>query len=316
MKKLLLLWFLWPLLPALAQNTKFTVAQDGSGTHSSVQAALDAVPIGNRNLITIFIKKGTYKEKLSLAKKKNFVKLVGEDLTRTILTYDDYNGRPTEGGEPMSTSNSATFKVFGHDFTAENLTFENTAGDASQAVAVWVYGDRVQFKNCRFLGFKDTLYTNGYGSRQYYQDCYIEGITDFILGSSTAFFEDCTLFCKPGGSCLSAASTPDTTRYGYVFQHCKIVGDAPTDSYFLGRPWKPFAKTVFINCEMSDIIKEKGWDHWGKETNKQDAFFAEYKSTGPGAAPKKRILWSHQLTKEQLAFYTRDVVLRGWKPNH
>ncbi len=314
MKKFLLFYLLWPVLGAYAQGKTYVVAQDGSGNYRTVQAALDAVPIVGHSPVTIFIRKGIYKEKLTLNKKQNLVHLKGEDLLTTVLTYDDYNGRMSESGQKLSTSNSATFHVYGNDFTAENLTFENSAGPKSQAVAVWVYGDRAQFRNCRFLGFKDTLYPNGYGSRQYYFNCYIEGETDFILGSSTAFFEDCTLFCKLGGFCLAAASTPDTTRFGFVFQHCKITGNAPPQSYFLGRPWKSAAKTVYLNCEMSELVKEKGWDHWGKDKSKQESFFAEYKSVGLGAAPKKRILWSHQLTPEQAAFYTRDAVLRGWQP--
>jgi pectinesterase len=314
MKKILLLGLLL-LAFAGARAQYYTVAQDGSGNFRTVQAALDAIPKSNGKLITIFIKKGTYKEKLSLAKKQNLVKLLGEDLNETVLLYDDYNGRVVAGSaEPLGTSEAASFRVFGNDFSAENLTFQNPA-TAGQAPAMWVYGDRARFVNCRFLGFRDTLYTYGYGSRQFYKNCYIEGSTDMLLGASTAWFEDCTLFCKAGGTVMAAPSTPDTVSYGYIFQRCKITGDAPAGSYFLARPWKPAAKTVLLNCELDAHIKEKGWDHWGKETNKQDAFFAEFKSTGPGAAPKKRILWSRQLNAEQAAFYTYEHALRGWNPN-
>jgi len=299
---------------SFAQSKRVVVAQDGSGTYRTVQEALDAVPKNNRALITIFIKSGVYKEKLNLAKKQNFVRLVGEDLNTTVLTYDDYNGRTPATGEPLGTSEASSFRVFGNDFSAENLTFENTAGKIGQGPAMWVYGDKASFKNCRFLGTRDTLYPYGYGSRQYYKDCYIEGTTDFILGAATAWFEDCTLFCKAGGSVIMAPSTPDSIRYGFVLQRCKMVGDAPADSYFIARPWKPTAKTVLLNCELSAAIRPKGWDHWGKESNKQDAFFGEFKSIGPGAAPKARILWSHQLTPQQAAFYTREAVLGGWDP--
>jgi pectinesterase len=301
-------------LAGFAQAKRVVVAQDGSGDYRSVQAALDAVPKNNRTPITIFIKSGTYKEKLNLAKKQNFVRLVGEDLNTTVLTYDDYNGRTLDNGEPLGTSEASSFRVFGNDFSAENLTFENTAGKIGQGPAMWVYGDKVSFKNCRFLGTRDTLYPYGYGSRQYYKDCYIEGTTDYILGSATAWFEDCTLFCKAGGTVIMAPSTPDSIKYGFVLQRCKMVGDAPADSYFIARPWKPFAKTVLLNCELSAAIHPKGWDHWGKESNKQDAFFGEFKSIGPGAVPKARILWSRQLTPQQAAFYTRETVLGGWDP--
>jgi pectinesterase len=314
MTKFLFLALLFISLTGFAQSARVVVAQDGSGAYRTVQEALDAVPLNNTKPVVIFIKKGIYKEKLNLPKKKDFVRLVGEDLNTTVLTYDDYNGRTPANGEPLGTSEASTFRVFGKNFSAENITFENTAGTVGQGPAMWVYGDKARFENCRFLGFRDTLYAYGYGSRQFYKNCYVEGVTDFMLGSATAYFEDCTLFCKPGGTVMIATSTPDSIRYGFVLSGCKVVGDAPDDSYYLARPWKPFGKTVLLNCELSKIIKPKGWDHWGKESNKQDAFFAEYKSIGPGAAPKARILWSKQLTPQQAAFYTRSTVLGGWDP--
>jgi pectinesterase len=298
---------------ALAQSKLLLVAQDGSGAYRSVQAALNAVPKGNTTPLTIFVRKGTYKEKLNLAKKQDFVHLVGEDANATILTYDDYKGKQTAAGYTLGTSEAATFRVFAANFSAENLTFQNPA-TGGQAPAMWVYGDRVQFKNCRFLGTRDVLYPYGYGSRQLYQNCYIEGTTDAILGSATALFEDCTVVCKPGGTCLAAPSTPDSVRYGFVFQRCKINGEAQPGSYYLARPWKPFAKMVLLNCELGPVVRDRGWDHWSKESNKQDAFFAEYKSTGVGAVPKARAPWSRQLSPEQAAFYTREKVLRGWVP--
>jgi pectinesterase len=313
MRSFLLLSLLLFGLTSFAQTKQVLVAQDGSGNYRTVQAALDAVPKNNRTLITIFIRKGVYKEKLNLAKKQNFVRLLGEDKQSTILTYDDYNGRPSAAGEPLGTSEAASFRVFGNDFAAENLTFENTATQG-QGPAMWVYGDKAQFRNCRFLGSRDTLYPYGYGSRQYYKNCYIEGTTDFILGAATAWFEECTLFCKEGSACIMAPSTPDSVRYGFVLQRCKIEGDASAGSVFIARPWKPFAKAVLLNCELSAAIKPKGWDHWGKESNKQETFFGEFKSIGPGAAPKARILWSRQLTPQQAAFYTLETVLGGWDP--
>ncbi len=301
---------------AQGQAQQVVVAADGSGSYRTVQAALDAVPVGNRTPFTIFIRKGTYREKLTLNKRQDFVKLVGEgfDPTGVVLTFNDYKGRLTQTGDTLTTSNSATLRVFAADFSAENLTVQNTAGAATQAVAAWVYGDRAQFKNCRFLGFRDTLYPYGYGSRQLYQGCYIEGTTDAVLGSATALFEDCTLVCKPGGVCLLAPSTPDTVRYGFVLQRCRITGDAPAGTYFVARPWKPFAKAVLLNCTLDAVLNPRAWDHWGKESNKQDTFFAEFKSLGAGAAPKLRAPWGRQLSPEQAAFYTRERVLRGWQP--
>lgn len=292
----------------------FTVAPDGSGDFRTVQEAINAVPDLRKKVTTIFIKKGTYKEKLVLAGSKTMVHLVGEDRDKTILTYDDYNQKKNRFGEEMGTSGSASIYIYGTDFSAENITFQNSAGPVGQAVAVWVAGDKARFKNCRLLGFQDTLYTFGPGSRQCYQSCYIEGTVDFIFGAGTAWFEDCTIFCKRGGF-VTAASTPDTARYGYVFRRCAITGDAPAGSFFLGRPWRPYAKVVYLDCQLGALIKPAGWDEWGKETNKQTAYYGEYQSSGPGAAPKSRVSWSHQLTPQEAQQYTRDRVLRGWQPD-
>ena len=301
-------------LPTLAQRQQLTVAADGSGDFKTVQAAFDAVPEGNTSPITITIKKGVYKEKLTLAAGKNEVHLVGTDATQTVLTFDDYNQRiDPNTGKNIGTSGSGSIHIYGNGFSARNITFENSAGPVGQAVAAWVSGDRASFVDCRFLGFQDTLYTFGFGSRQYYKKCYIEGTVDFIFGSSTAWFEDCTIFGKRGGF-FTAASTPDTTRYGYVFKNCKLTGDAPAGSFFLGRPWRPYAKTVFLDCSLGALVKPEGWDEWGKESNKQTSYYAEYQSAGPGAAPKSRVAWSHQLTAQEAKQYTRDQVLRGWQP--
>jgi pectinesterase len=314
MKVLLLLLLLLPGVSVFAQGPQFTVAADGSGTFRTVQEALNAVPDFRKKVTTIFIRKGVYKEKLILAGSKNFVKLVGEDRNLTILTYDDYNAKKNIFGEEKGTSGSASCYIYGADFTAENLTFANSSGPVGQAVAMWVAGDKSRFRNCRFLGFQDTLYTYGYGSRQYYQNCYIEGTTDFIFGSSTAWFEGCEIFSKFGGSFVTAASTPDTVRYGYVFNNCRLTGNAPAGSYALGRPWRPHAKTVFLNCELGAHIGAAGWDHWGNETNKHTAYYAEFQSRGPGANAAGRVPWSHQLTPAEARRYTRELVLRGWDP--
>ncbi|RSK42504.1 pectinesterase family protein [Hymenobacter perfusus] len=312
---LLVLALLWPLLSQaqVAPAYDFVVAQDGSGQFRTVQEAFNAVPDFRKKVTTIFVKKGVYKEKLLLAGSKQFVQLVGEDREQTILTYDDYNQKKNIFGEDKGTSGSASCYIYGSDFTAENLTFQNSSGPVGQAVAVWVAGDKARFRNCRFLGFQDTLYTYGYGSRQYYQDCYIEGTVDFIFGSSTAWFEKCTIFCKTSGF-VTAASTPDSTRYGYVFNQCRITGDAPANSFYLGRPWRPYAKTVFIGCELGRQIKPEGWDHWDKESNKQTARYAEFQSRGPGAAPARRVNWARQLSEAEARQYTRQNVLRNWDP--
>jgi pectinesterase len=298
-----------------AQQKKYDliVAKDGSGNFKTVQEAINAVPELRKQTTTIFIKNGIYKEKLTLPTNKTMVKFIGEQAEKTVITYDDYHQKKNSFGEEIGTSGSAGFFIYGNDFSAENITFQNTAGPVGQAVAVWTAGDRMTFKNCRFLGFQDTLYTFGYGSRQYYKNCYIEGTVDFIFGSSTAIFQDCELFCKKNGF-VTAASTPDSTRYGYVFLHCKITGDAPEGSFFLGRPWRPFAKVAYLNCDLGKQINPKGWNNWGNESNEKTAQYAEYKSVGPGANAAERVKWAKQLTDEEAKQYTLQNVFRGWIP--
>ncbi len=290
----------------------FVVAKDGTGTFKTVQEAINAVPDFRKNQTTIFIKNGVYKEKLILATSKTNVKFVGEDAMKTIITNDDFAQRKNRFGEEMGTTGSSTFFVFGDDFSAENITFENSAGPVGQAVAVRIDGDRVTFNKCRFLGNQDTLYPHGEKSRQYYKDCYIEGTVDFIFGWSTAVFDNCTMFCKNNGY-VTAASTLDTVRYGFVFINCKITGDAPANSFYLGRPWRPFAKTVFINCYLDKQIKPEGWHNWDKKDAESTSFYAEYKSKGPGANDKARVNWSHQLSDEEAKAFTLENIFRDWK---
>ncbi len=306
--------FLWMFVYKVqAQQYDFVVAQDGTGQFKTVQEAINAVPDFRKKPTTIFIKKGVYKEKLVLAESKAMVKFIGESLTETILSYDDYNQKKNIFGEEKGTTGSAGFYIFGNEFSAENLTFQNTAGPVGQAVAVWVKGDKVQFRNCRFLGFQDTLYTYGYESRQYYYQCYIEGTVDFIFGSSTALFEECTLFAKQNGY-LTAASTPEQKPYGYVFKKCTITGSAEANTFYLGRPWRPYAKVVFMECTLDKQIKPEGWHNWDKTSNEQTTYFAEYKNTGVGAATAKRVTWSHQLSDQEALKYSNEAILGDWKP--
>jgi pectinesterase len=291
----------------------FIVAADGSGNFKTVQEAIHAVPDFRNKTTIIFIKKGIYKEKLVLAASKKNVKFIGESLNETILTYDDYAQKKNAFGEEKGTSGSSSFYIYGEGFSAENITFENSSGPVGQAVAVWAGGDKLIFTNCRFLGFQDTLYTYGGSNRQYYKNCYIEGTVDFIFGASTAWFESCTIFCKKAGY-ITAASTADTTKFGYVFNKCKIEGNAPANSFYLGRPWRPYAKVAYLNCELPDFIRPEGWNNWSKESNEKTAYYAEYKNTGKGADPKNRVNWSHQLTDETYKDYILENVFRGWNP--
>jgi pectinesterase len=290
----------------------FIVASDGTGNFKTVQEAINAVPDFRKNQTTIFVKAGIYKEKLVIPKSKSNLKLFAEDPLATRITFDDYAPKKNKFGEEMGTTGSTSVYIFADDFVAENIAFENSSGPVGQAVAVRVDADRVKFLNCRFLGFQDTLYPFGEKSRQYYKNCYIEGTVDFIFGWSTAVFDECTIFCKKGGY-VTAASTLETTPYGFVFLNCRITGDAEENSFYLGRPWRPFAKTVFINCFLDKQIKPEGWHNWNKPDAEKTSFYAEYNSTGPGANKTSRVSWSHQLTEAEAKEYTLEKIFGDWR---
>ncbi|AGA79315.1 pectinesterase family protein [Echinicola vietnamensis] len=313
-----LVLFLFLLSPLLwAQKFDITVAKDGSGDFTTIQEAFNNIPDFRKSVTRILLKPGEYKEKLTLASTKTNVHLIGSDVSNTLITYDDFASKENKFGEEMGTTGSSSFFVFGDGFLAKNITFENSSGPVGQAVAVRVNGDKVIFDNCRFLGYQDTLYPHGKNSRQYYKDCYIEGTTDFIFGWSTAVFENCEIFSKDGGSYITAASTEKESLHGFVFIKCKLTGDAPEQSVYLGRPWRDYAQTVFISCEMGAHIKPEGWHNWDKPSAEENCFYAEFRSYGPGAAPEERVMWSWQLTSDIGKAYTVENVLGGeddWNP--
>jgi pectinesterase len=311
---ILIFFFCFSALPAQTVVYDFVVDQNGKGDFTTVQEAIDAVPFLRKNETKIHIRNGIYKEKLSVSETKTNVTLIGEDVLKTILTYDDYASKHNRFGEEMGTSASASTFINGDNFKAENITFENSAGPVGQAVAVRIDGDMATFINCRFLGFQDTLYPHGEKSRQYYRNCYIEGTTDFIFGWSTVVFENCEIYSKKGGQYITAASTLQESPYGFVFVNCKLTGDAPVNSVYLGRPWRPFARTVLINCELGKHIKNEGWHNWNKPEAEKTAFYAEYQSSGPGANPAARVIWSQQLSEESRKHYTLKNIFNGWVP--
>lgn len=306
-------------LASLKQAT-ILVAQDGSGDFRKIQEAFDAVPDYAENITTILIKPGIYKERLILKPSKQGVKLLGEDPHRTIVTYDNFASKlnPKTGKNYGTTGSSSVF-VEADNFTAENITFANSSGLVGQAVAVNITGNHVAFKNCRFLGFQDTLYTKGpqddksKESLQYFENCYIEGTVDFIFGAATALFIDCELHSKADGY-ITAASTPAGNTYGYVFIDCKLTNEQRASSVALGKPWRPNAKVVYINCDIGEHIRPEGWDNWGKKENEKTVFYAEYKSRGAGGKIDKRVKWAKILNEEEVGEYAKERVLGGWVP--
>lgn len=295
------------------------VSKDGKGNFTTIQEAINSVEGGKKIRTKIIVKPGTYREKITVDLAKSPISLIGENAENTILVYGDHASKQNSDGKNIGTTGSSTLFIFANDFSAKNITFQNDAGPVGQAVAVLTTGDRIAFENCKFLGFQDTLYTKGAQdnpdktkvSRNYFKNCYIEGTTDYIFGAGTAVFENCTIYSKKNASYVTAASTIEGNEFGYVFLNCNLTGDADANSVYLGRPWRPFAKTVYINCAIDSTVKPEGWHNWSKPDAEKTSFYAEYNSKGSGANAEKRVSWSHQLTKEQSKKYTAKNILSG-----
>lgn len=305
-----------------------TVAKDGSGNYTSVQAAIDAAPSGRATPFTIYIKNGRYKEKITISSGKTFIQLIGESVANTIITYDDYAGKYTACSTTLGTQNSASFSVNANDFAAINISFENSYGDGSQAVAILVNADRAVFKNCRFLGNQDTLYVKGSGTpRCYFSGCYIDGNIDFIFGSAVALFDSCVVYAKTrpstASSYITAPNTPTGQSYGFVFRDAKLPMNTGGTLYYLSRPWpspsesQTAQKTVFINATMSSHVQPAGWSVWNANTITGNIYYGEYQSkyfSGTLVNVSARVPWSFQLTQPEADTYTIANMFGAWDP--
>ncbi|KAG9153765.1 hypothetical protein Leryth_005888 [Lithospermum erythrorhizon] len=284
-----------------------SVSQDGHGEYTSVQEAIDSVPLGNNCRVVIRVAPGVYKQPIYVPKTKNFITLAGLSPEITTLTWNN-TATKIDHHQSARIIGTGTFGcgstiVEGEDFIAENITFENSAPEGSgQAVALRVTADRCAFYNCRFLGWQDTLYLHH--GKQYLRDCYIEGSVDFIFGNSTALLEHCHIHCKSAGfiTAQSRKSSQETT--GYVFLRCVITGNGGTQYMHLGRPWGPFGRVVFVYCHMDGCIKHAGWNNWGKAENERTACFYEYRCSGPGSCPSNRVNWARELLDEEAQQFT------------
>ena len=288
---------------AQVQDT-IVVARDGSGKYRNIQEAVESVRAFMDYTVTIYIKKGVYKEKVVIPSWIKNVVFVGEDANNTIITYDDHANI-----NKMGTFRTYTVKVEGNNITFKNLTIENNAEQLGQAVTLHTEGDKLAFINCRFLGNQDTIYTGAEGTRLLFADCYIEGTTDFIFGPSTALFERCTIYSKRN-SYVTAASTPKDIKFGYVFKECKLTAAPEVTKVYLGRPWRPYAATIFMNCELGKHILSVGWHNWNNTENEKTVRYAEYMNTGEGASTQSRATWSKQLKKKEAAEYTTENIFK------
>ena len=307
------------------------VARDGTGQFRNVTEAIEVCRAFMEYHKVIYVKKGIYKEKVIIPQWLTNIEICGEDRDQTIITYDDHanivmDARfwPAETSEQLmamgnraklGTFRSFTVRVDANDITFKNITIENNAARLGQAVAVHTQGDRLVFVNCRFLGNQDTVYTGMPHTRILFDHCYIEGTTDFIFGPSTAWFEDCDIYCKIN-SYITAASTPQDVAYGYIFNNCRITTAPEVTKMYLGRPWRDYGYTLFMNCELPRQILPEGWHHWQIEREKT-ARYLEYNNRGEGASTEKRVSWSRQLTKKEAQQITLENVFRindTWNP--
>ena len=294
------------------------VARDGTAEFRNIDDAIEVCRAFMEYHKVIFVKKGTYKEKLIVPSWLTNIEICGEDRDNTIITYDDHANVFIPGTDrKMGTFRTYTVRVDGNDITFRNITIENNAARLGQAVALHTQGDRLTFVNCRILGNQDTVYTGGINTRLYFKDCHIEGTTDFIFGPSTAWFENCTILSRTD-SYITAASTPQNVEYGYVFNRCKIVAAEGVSKVYLGRPWRPYAHTLFMNGQLGKHILPVGWHNWSNTQNETTARYCEYNNHGEGAATKERAAWTRQLTRKEAAKVTLENVFRqngGWIPN-
>jgi pectin methylesterase-like acyl-CoA thioesterase len=322
-------------------GTKAIVAKDGSGQYTSIQAAVNAAPTGQTSPWKIYIRKGKYVETVIIPSNKPFIQLVGESLAETIISYDNYSGKANPAGGTYGTSTCGTVIINAPDVMFMNLSIENATGyginanatvpapgDGPQAVAVYTTSDRVVFYNCRMNSGQDTYYGgNNAATRCYFKNCYVDGNTDFLFGSSTIIFDTCIIYPRTrldnaNGGYVTAVNTKAVSGYGYVFRDCKFTKNRGFTFYSLGRPWQNDAgtadaaksrnKTVFLNTTMGTTIKAEGWSSWDAGTNTGYITYGEYNSRNYDGTPVNvsgRVSWSKQLTAaDAVKYYNNDTV--------
>lgn len=291
------------------------VAQDGTGDFSRVQDAVDSITPSTGACRDIRIRPGIYRDSVLVPADKTRVRLLGEDAATTILTGDRTARQIGADGVELGMYRTATVQVLADDFAAEGVTFENTAGEGGQALALSIRGDRARFRRCRFLGWQDTLYVER--GRHYFADCQIAGHCDYIFGGATAVFEQCAIHSL-SANYVTAASTPIESEHGLVFLRCRFTDDGRSKAYYLGRPWRPHAAVAVVECELSGNINPAGWHNWNKPDAERTARFCEYGCIGAGAGVSARVRWSRQLTDDEAARLRPSLILGGadgWNPH-
>ena len=318
--------------PAARADVTLRVSATGAGDYRSVQAAVDAAPATGA---VISIGPGTYRERVLVTKPRVFLRGAGADPGKTVIVFDSSAGSTGNGFK------SATVEVRGRDFRAENLTFANDFNRThaqeprgSQALALLVSGDRAVFRNLRILGNQDTLYAGSSDctppghdpvdctpTRQYFEGCYIEGNVDFIYGNSLAVFERCEIHSTPHsvGYITANGKQDEDEQSVFVFDHCRLTAEPGVAHVWLGRPWRQFASVVFLNTDMGAHIEPGGWREWhpGETDYIESVYYAEYRSSGPGARPGDRDPHTKKLSDREAAAFDPRRVLGGkdkWDP--
>ncbi len=320
-------------------------AENGIPCLTSIQEALQRSCLehpDSSEKITIALLPGEYREKLVVIRPNTRLIGLGKNPEDTTIAFNDGAYKILSDGNPRGTFRTATLRISASDFTAENLTIKNDCGPGiihGQGIAVYADGDKILFDHCILDGWQDTLFTaplpekefsaggfRGPGEflpringRQLYRNCLIKGEVDFIFGSATAYFENCEFFSKECGrdgiqSYVFAGSAPEGQDYNYVAEGCRFTSDCPDGSCFLGRPWREYAKTVLLRCEIGPHIVKQGWDDWASQGGHDHLYYAEYACTGPGADRSARPDWCKKLTDSEAMKYSIEQVLQGWNP--
>ncbi|MCH5311098.1 MAG: pectin esterase [Prevotella sp.] len=292
------------------------VSRDGTGQFRTIDEAIEVCRAFMEYHKVIYVKNGVYKEKLIIPSWLQNIEICGESKENTIITWDDHANINMKGTDHnLGTFRSYTVKVEGNLITFKNITIENNAARLGQAVALHTEGDKLMFINCRILGNQDTIYTGRAATRLFFKGCLIEGTTDFIFGPSIAWFEDCEIYSRTN-SYITAASTPQNQPFGYIFNNCRLTAADDVDNVYLGRPWRDYGYTLFMNCDLGKHICPEGWHCWQKE-RENTARYMEYNNRGEGTKNTNRVAWSKQLTKKEAASITIQNVFNindSWIP--
>ncbi|WP_062048956.1 pectinesterase family protein [Bacillus sp. JCM 19034] len=295
---------------------KITVTKDGSGDFLCIQDAIHSIRVHPLPPVTIFVKNGHYHERIHIPENKPTISIIGESKEQTIITYDDHAHMLNDDGHSIGTFHTPTVNILSDQTIIKNVTIKNIAGrgeNVGQALALSVSGDQCYFENVHLHGFQDTLYACK--GNHYFEHCTIEGDIDFIFGGAAALFYRCTIHSLRNGY-ITAASTPQHQKFGFVFLHCKLTGEANQNSVYLGRPWRPWAHTLFIHCWMGEHIKQEGWNNWRDPKNEQTARYGEFNSSGPGSALSKRVQWANEeiVIKEIETFHENLLKMKSNEP--